>query len=350
MTFARTIGSAGLFMWVLTLQGAAFAQSGSTLQVRDANAIAVHEFLSALGDDQRRKAMFAFGSDERLNWNFVPTRREGVALSELTSEQRARIDPMLRTALSEHGVTRAKRIVEHEAILGPLERDRGVFNWRRRDPGLYYTTVFGDPASSDAWGWRFEGHHLSVNVTQLEGEPQIVAPIFMGANPARVPEGPQAGLRILAEEEDLARALVRMLPAERRTRAVISSRALSDIVTGNDPKVQGMKLEGLSAGQMSAAEKAALRALIEVYAKRLTSDAAEDQLARIERAGFDKLHFAWAGSLDAGQPHYYRVHGPTVLIEYDNTQNNANHIHSVWRDLERDFGADLLRKHYAHHH
>ena len=140
-----------------------------------------------------------------------------------------------------------------------------------------------------------------------------------------------------------------MLPDERRTRAILSDRAFSDIVSRNDPKVRPLNVEGLAAGEMSQAEQAQLRKLVQVYAGRMTESAARDQLDRIERAGFDKLHFGWAGSLEPGEPHYYRVHGPTVLIEYDNTQNDANHVHSVWRDLERDFGGDLLRVHYEQH-
>jgi hypothetical protein len=168
----------------------------------------------------------------------------------------------------------------------------------------------------------------------------------MGSNPARVTSGSKAGLRILAAEEDLARALIRMLPDERRARAILSERTFGDIVSRNDPTVRAFNIEGLAANEMSEDEQAQLRKLLNVYADRMTQSAAREQLERIERAGFDKLHFGWAGSLEPGKPHYYRIHGPTVLIEYDNTQNNANHIHSVWRDLQNDFGGDLLRAHY----
>ena len=177
----------------------------------------------------------------------------------------------------------------------------------------------------------------------------FVAPLFMGSNPARVPSGPKAGLRLLAAEEDLARDLIRMLPEARRTRAMLAVDAFPDIITRNDPKVRSLNIEGLAAADMSPAEQTQLRKLLHVYSDRMTESAAREQIERIERAGFGKLHFGWAGSLEPGKPHYYRVHGPTVLIEYDNTQNDANHIHSVWRDLERDFGGDLLRAHYEAH-
>ena len=304
---------------------------------------AANALLQSLPEAKRTQAKLPFDSPERTNWHYVPKRRAGVALAELDANQQALIDPLLNSALSPTGVKTAQQIVQHESILAEIEGSR------RRDPELYYTAVFGEPGPRAPWAWRFEGHHLSVNVTHVDGQTQVVAPLFMGSNPARVPHGPKAGLRLLAAEEDLARDLIRMLPEERRARAILSEKAFSDIVTRNDPKVRSLNMEGLAAGDMSESEQALLRKLLHVYSDRMTETAAREQLDRIERAGFDKLHFGWAGSIEPGKPHYYRVHGPTVLIEYDNTQNNANHIHSVWRDLERDFGGDLLRAHYEAH-
>ncbi len=309
---------------------------------------AASALLEAMPEQQRGKAVFELTALERLNWNFVPMSRAGVPLKELSPQAASLVDPLLRSALSASGFAIARAIIAHETLLGELERERNVFNWRRRDPGLYYTTVFGVPSEQAPWAWRFEGHHLSINVTELSGEKRIVAPMFMGANPARVPSGPKAGLRLLAAEEDLARELMRMLPLERRARALISEQAFSDILSRNDPKVS-LKVDGLPASAMSLEERKQLRALVQVYSNRMTQSAASEQWARIEEADFGKLHFAWAGSLQSGEPHYYRVHGPTVLIEYDNTQNDANHVHSVWRDLQRDFGGDALRAHYQKH-
>jgi hypothetical protein len=197
------------------------------------------------------------------------------------------------------------------------------------------------------WGWRFEGHHLSVNVTDLGPHGQIVAPLFMGANPARVPNGPKAGHRLLAAEEDVAFELLRMLDPDQRARATISAQTFGDIVTRSDPTVKPMAFAGLPAAEMGMDQQRQLRRLLEVYARRMADSSAHRQLERIDDAGFARLHFAWAGSHQPGQPHYYRIHGPTVLVEYDNSQGSANHIHTVWRDLENDFGGDLLRKHYA---
>lgn len=310
---------------------------------------AARELLTSLSERQRKRVSVPFDSDERTRWNYVPMQRQGLPLAAMEPSQRARVDPLLQSALSPEGFAKAKSIIAHEDVLREIERQGGVGNWQRRDPGLFYTTIFAEPTPRAPWAWRFEGHHLSVNVTHLADETQVVAPLFMGSNPARVPSGPQAGLRILAAEEDLGRQLITMLPQERRKRAVIAEQTFSDIVTRNDPKVEGISMQGLPAASMSEQERALLKQLIELYANRMTSAAARDQLARIERAGFDRLHFAWAGSIEPGKPHYYRVHGPTMLIEYDNTQNGANHIHSVWRDLQRDFGGDALRAHYLRH-
>jgi hypothetical protein len=241
--------------------------------------------------------------------------------------------------LSERGTELAHGVIELEGIL-------------RRDQGLYFMTLFGVPGATP-WGWRFEGHHLSVNRTELGPHGQVVAPLFIGADPARVVRGPNEGQRLLADEEDLAFELLHMLDPGQREQAIIAARTPGDIVTRNDPAVRPMAFAGLPATAMTAAQQRQLRRLLEVYAHRMADTAAREQLDRIENAGFEQLHFAWAGSVRPGAPHYYRIHGPTVLIEYDNTQNNANHIHTVWRDLENDFGGDLLRKHYAkhsHHH
>ncbi len=306
-------------------------------------------FATSLTESQRKVGRFPFDAEERYTFNFVPMVRGGVALGDMTDAQRQQADALLKAGLSATGYATARKIIAHEDILRDLERERGVSNYQRRDPNLYYLALFGDPSPSARWGWRFEGHHLSVNVTQGGSDGDVVAPLFFGANPARVPSGAQQGLRILAAEEDVARALLAGFDAATRTKVIIASETTNEIVTKNAPKVDGLSFDGLAAAEMTPAQRTQLRALIDVYAKRLSPREAASQLARIEAAGFDKVHFAWAGSVEVGQKHYYRVHGPTFLIEYDNSQNDANHIHSVWRDLERDYGGDLLRQHLARH-
>jgi hypothetical protein len=307
-------------------------------------AAAARAFLASLPEDLRARTRYAMESDERQNWHFVPKTRQGASLLDLDDEQAELLGPLLATALSPEGLLLARGVIKHENILRDVETARGI-EATRRDPGLYYTTVFGEPAMRAPWAWRFEGHHLSLNVTQVPGHPPLIGPVFVGANPATVPSGPQAGLRLLAGEEDLGRALVTLLPEARRRIALIRETAFADIVTGNDREVK-LETQGLPARDMNESERKALRDLIELYVARFAGDAGREVLARLDRAGFENVRFAWAGGLKAGQPHYYRVHGPTLLIEYDNTQNGANHIHTVYRDLERDFGGDLLRAHY----
>ncbi len=303
-------------------------------------------FLSTLNATQRADASFPFDDPERTRWAYVPQDRGGIPLKAMNAGQRAAAFGVLATGLSERGTTLAHGIIELEGILGALEGGAGLFG-PRRDPELYYLALFVGPGGTHPWGWRFEGHHLSVNVTDLGPHGQIIAPLFMGANPARVPNGPKQGHRLLAAEEDLAFELLHMLDADQRARATIAAQAFGDIVTRNDPTVRPMAFAGLPVAEMTITQQRQLRRLLEVYAGRMADSAASGQLNRIEVAGFERLHFAWAGAHQPGRPHYYRIHGPTVLVEYDNSQGGANHIHTVWRDLENDFGGDLLRRHYT---
>jgi hypothetical protein len=262
----------------------------------------------------------------------------------MSPEQRAAAFGLLATGLSERGTALARGVIELEGTLRDLEG----FPWYpRRDPGLYYHALFVTAGDPSPWAWRFEGHHLSVNVTDVGPHGQVVAPLFVGANPARVPSGPRQGHRLLAGEEDLAFELLRMLDPPQRARATVAGQTFGDIVSGTDPTVGPMAFAGLAVAEMTVDQQRQLRRLIELYAGRMADSSASRQLRRIEEAGFERLHFAWAGAHRPGEPHYYRIHGPTVLVEYDNSQNGANHIHTVWRDLENDFGVDLLRRHYA---
>ena len=304
-------------------------------------------FLSTLSDKQRGVASFSFDDAERTRWAYVPQSRSGLALKAMNAEQRAAAFAVVGTGLSERGTKLAHGIIELEGILREQEGLVSSIIGPRRDPGLYFMSLFVGPGGAHPWGWRFEGHHLSVNVTELGPHGQIVAPLFMGANPARVASGPREGLRLLAAEEDVAFELLNMLDPQQRARATIATQPFGDIVTRSDPTVKPMAFAGLPATDMTMDQQRQLRRLIEVYAGRMADSSARSQLQRINDAGFERLHFAWAGAHQPGEPHYYRIHGPTVLVEYDNSQSGANHIHTVWRDLENDFGGDLLRKHYS---
>jgi len=306
---------------------------------------AARGFLATLPPELRKSASFPANSPERLAWHYIPKDRVGVSMLQLDDPQSEALGSLLATALSPEGLLTARGVIKHENILRRVETEAGV-DATRRDPGRYYTAVFGTPSAAAPWAWRFEGHHLSINVTQLPGQPPIIAPLFVGANPAKVLSGLHAGYRLLAAEEDQGRALVKMLSAEQRKVALIKDEAFGEILTRNDPKVAPLAFEGLAAADMSDDERTQLRKLLDLYVARMTEAAAKDQWARIEHAGFEKLRFAWAGGTEEGQPHYYRIHGPTMLVEYDDTQNGANHIHTVYRDLERDLGGDALRAHY----
>ena len=343
-------GSAGLVAAVLALalpgcgaQSPARSDRASGAETATLAAPA-RTFLSTLNERQRTAASFRFDGPERTDWAYVPQRRVGIPLGDMNAEQRAAAFELLGTGLSERGTMLARGVIELEGTLGELEG----FPWMpRRDPGLYHLALFVGPEDGPPWGWRFEGHHLSVNVTDLGSQGQIVVPLFVGANPARVPIGPQRGHRLLAGEEDLGFELLRMLDPRQRARATIAAQTFGDIVTGDDPVVGAIAVAGLPAAEMTIVQQGQLRRLLELYAGRMADSSASRQLRRIEEAGFERLHFAWAGGSRPGEPHYYRIHGPTVMVEYDNTQNGANHIHTVWRDLENDFGGDLLRKHYT---
>ena len=214
-----------------------------------------------------------------------------------------------------------------------------------RDRDAYLFSVFGTPSVSGAWGWRVEGHHVSLRFTIVKGSAIASSPAFLGTNPAEVRDGAQKGLRILAAREDAARALIDSLDASQRSAAIINAVAPTDIVTMNKNDITPLDPSGISAGSLTAKQRALLMQVIDAYASAMEADIAAEIAKRIQQAGAGKITFAWAGETERGKKHYYRVQGPTFLIEFDNTQNDGNHVHSVWRDFDGDFGRDLLREH-----
>ncbi|MFK7846966.1 MAG: DUF3500 domain-containing protein [Rhodothermales bacterium] len=303
---------------------------------------AAQHFLSLTNAEEKQVLVYPFESEERTFWNFVPMtgERKGLVLRDMSTDQKMALHALLQSTLSTKGYLKTTGIQQLERILGVLE-DRPVY----RDPTSYYLTIFGTPAADTAWGWRFEGHHLSLNFSSVNNE-LAIAPAFMGSNPSKVLEGTFAGLRVLSEEIDVARTLMASLSPEQQATAIISDTSPREIITGNERKAVLESYEGLKYTDMKPHQQMLLKSLINVYAGNLRADVAQAELDRIEAAGYDKLYFAWAGSLIPDAGHYYRIHGTTLLIEYDNTQTEANHIHTVWRDLTNDFGRDLLHKHY----
>jgi len=308
---------------------------------------AARAFLALLDDDARATAHRTFDSEERFNWHFIPRRRNGLPLKAMTDAQREAAHTLLQSALSEQGYTKASNVMALERILGVLEN-----NPSHRDPDNYYVTIFGTPSPEAPWGWRFEGHHLSLNFSSVTNALVATTPAFFGANPGEVLSGEHKGWRVLAVEEDRARSLLALLDDAQRARAMIATTAPNDVITGADRHARLERYEGLPASAMTPAQRDTLLHLIELYTHNMPSGVAAAEWERIRASGIDSLYFAWAGSTERGEAHYYRIHGPTLLLEYDNTQNNANHIHTVWRGFDRDFGEDLLRRHYeeSDHH
>lgn len=306
---------------------------------------AAKHFLASLTAEQRAKTVFRFEDDERMNWHFVPRARKGLPLREMSPPQKLLAHALLSAALSRQGYIKATTIMSLEEVLRVLENDSG----ERRNPEGYYFSIFGEPSEGGTWGFRVEGHHVSQNFTLVKGRAHD-APAFFGANPAEVREGPRKGLRALAAEEDLARTLLSSLDGEQKRVAIVSEKAYADILTSASRKasLEGQPA-GLPASKLSQKQFEHLLSLLEEYVRDLPDDMAGARAAQIKSAGRN-LHFAWAGTEQRGGPHYYRIQAPQFLVEYDNTQNGANHIHTVWRDFKGDFGADLLQQHYRASH
>jgi hypothetical protein len=302
---------------------------------------AADAFLASLSAEQREKAVFEFADAERLNWHFIPRERLGLPLKEMSEPQRELARALLRAGVGQRGYVKANTIIELELVL----RELGG-NPTTRDPELYFFSIFGTPSATGPWGWRTEGHHLSVNFTVAGGTAVATAPAFFGANPAEVRTGSRQGLRALAAEEDLARELVTSLDAGQRATAIIATEAPRDIVTANAVEVDPLSPAGIAVTALQPAQRSLLLRVVDEYLARMSDELAAARRATLEQTDFGRVTFAWAGSIERGQPHYYRIQGPTFLIEFDNTQNNANHVHSVWRDFDGDFGRDLLREHY----
>ena len=311
------------------------------------SAVALTEGLNA---DQLAKMQMPFDSDERFNWNYVPLERKGLTIEEMNQDQRALAMKLLRTGLSDQGMEKAQAIMQLENVLRELE-GRGSDD-HYRHPERYYLSLFGDPAGEAPWGWRLEGHHLSLNFSSVTGE-VTATPAFFGSNPATLPRGNYPGNDVLRQEEEKGRALLMSFNEAQRKSAIIAEKAPGDIITGNNRKVSLENREGLGYPGMTPLQQAGLVELIKVYLNNMEPGIAAKQWAQILEDGVENLKFAWAGGSEKGQGHYYRIQGPGILIEYDNTQNDANHIHTVWRDLRNDFGEDLLKRHYEtspHHH
>lgn len=332
---------------------AALAVAYERLQSSNVMTNAAKAYLGSLTPEERARGTFKFDSDERLNWHFVPPEaftytpkeRKGVALREMTSAQKHLAEALLSAGLSQQGIIKAHTIMSLDQVLKDMEKGGAM----ERDPEKYYVSIFGEPAEQGTWGYRFEGHHISLNFTVVNGK-IASSPNFFGANPAEVREGPRTGLRALAQEEDIGRKLIQSLTDAQRAITIVDKVAYKDIITFDSRKaaLNGAP-NGLPFAKMTAPQREILTELVGVYASNLPEDIAAARMDQYKKNQAN-LFFAWSGGINKNDPHYYRIQTPAFLIEYDDTQNGANHIHSVWRDFNGDFGSDLLAQHYQASH
>lgn len=303
----------------------------------------VRALLDHLGAEQLDAARLPVDDDERRSWSYLPGERVGLALHLLPREAQQHVLRVVAAAVRPPAFAQVTAIMALEDVLDVSEGGSG-----RRHRGDYWITVFGLPGD-DRWGWRFEGHHVSVNVSVVAGEVRAV-PLFLGANPAMVVHGGAAVTRPLAREEDVARELLASLDPASLGTAVVDDHAPDDIVTRMRPSIEEADAAGLSWAAMGPDARRLLQSLTDVYLARLPAPVTAPTRSRLEAGGWERVHFQWRGSTERGEPHYYAVTGPRLLVEYDNTANGANHVHTVLRDPQGDFGADLLAEHYARHH
>ena len=304
------------------------------------------QFLMSLSGEERGRATFAFDSEERERFHFVPPEtfeRHGFPFEDMSAEQIELAHNLLRTGLSQSGYMTATQIIELEAILESLETGE-TFS---RDPDLYFVSVFGTPSTDGTWAWRFEGHHLSLHFTIVDGGVTVSAPTFLAASPAEVMDGPKAGLRPLGSLEDAGRALLASLDPAQRAVAILDEVAPTNIVSGVELAPDPLTPVGIVGSDLTPAQQDLMMEIIEFYTSVMADEVAALRRAKIQDDGIENVTFAWAGGTEYGDVSYFRVQGPSFLIEFDHTQRDPNHIHSGWRDFDGDFGRDVLREHLA---
>lgn len=313
-------------------------------------AVAAEKLLGTLTDEQKKAAIFDFDDKERLNWHFVPLQkdkkptRKGVGLTGMTKEQREAALELLKAGTSTDGFTKASTIISLESILRELEKGGKII----RDPEWYFFAVFGKPSKTETekWGWRVEGHHLSLNFVVEGGKITASTPAFFGANPAEVKTGEKKGLRTLAETVDPARELVGSFDDDQK-KAAQQDKHFEE-VQGKTPAPKPGDAKGLAAEKMTEKQRGLLTKLLEAYVNRMPAEVAQAELKQLKDAGIGKIVFGYSGSVEPDKAFTYRVHGPTFLIECLNIQgdsagNKANHVHSVWRKPQGDFGVPATK-------
>lgn len=312
---------------------------------------AIH-FLSTLSPELKSQALFSLDDEERTNMQFVPTPRKGPTFHDFNEGQKKAALDLLKASLSQEGFRKSQEIIELEKVLIIVENEQRKMSDGNimRDPLNYHFCIFGDPSQTNIWGWRFEGHHLSLNFFAKDGQIVSSTPSFYGSNPGVVTIEFQKGKEVLKAETDLGFQLVNSLTEAQLKTTRFSDTAPRQILTGTDVKVKGLEPKGISITKLNESQRKAFMELLDIYIDNYELGFSKTLRAKIEAAGTENLYFAWAGALKRGAAHYYRIQGPMLLIEYDNIQNNANHVHTAVRDLTNDFAEDILRNHYKNEH
>lgn len=325
----------------LTVIAAMGALLSANLQQQPASgehmAKAANAFLATLSDSQRDLATFEFSDEERLNWHYIPRERKGLAVRALEGAPLKTGLALLRTGLSEAGYDQALNVMSLEEVLYLLEGGKREERRDKRDPKKYYFSVFGTPGSTGSWGWRFEGHHLSLNYTIIDGELVSSTPEFFGANPGFIDAGPGREIRVLGAEEDLARQILKQCSPGQTKKCWLSKEAPDDIRSRGTQQPDTSAPVGLPVSEMTAGQKELMAELLTEYLQNMPADVQSERRERINAAGRENIYFAWWGDSERNKRHHYRVQGPTFLIEYNNTQNSANHVHAIWRNIDGDF-------------
>ena len=298
---------------------------------------AAQAFLENLSEEQGQQATFDFDSEERLNWHFIPRERKGLPIKDLKDDDKTRAFELIKTGLSEAGYSQALDVMALEEVLYLLEEGDRAERRARRDPQKYYISIFGEPSNTGNWGWRVEGHHLSLNYTIESGKVVSSTPEFFGANPGLIDAGPGRSIRVLGPEEDLARQILKLCNEEQQSLAWRDKKAPDDLRGGGVAQPIVTQPVGLKVSQMSEDQQKLVRELLAEYLKNMPADVVKERRARINQAGMENIYFAWWGSSEKNERHYYVVQGDTFIIEYNNTQNSANHVHSFWRNIDGDF-------------
>jgi hypothetical protein len=307
----------------------------------------IKDLLNSFNPEQKEKAIFALDDPKKEDWHFFPStmfEREGVPIKEMNPRQREVLHSVLKSFLSKSGYEKTLEIMELENVLKSFGEDSVM-----RDSGKYFISFYGNPMTDDLWSMSFEGHHISLNFT-ISGEEIVASPRFFGANPAMIPKGPRKGDRTLEEEEDLGFDLINSMDLQQQEKAIFQEESFKDIVSLNLPEISPMKPVGIRYSELNPDQQKQLVRIIDQYLSNMPTKIAKARREKVMSEDLSDLYFGWVGAKSLGAAHYYRIQAKTFLIEFDNSQNNANHIHTVWRDFEGDFGRDLIREHYAQSH